>query len=492
MLINVEENLIEEQRNSILIENEIETFLETNEGQSIKADINLLIEMGYEKKMINKIYILLRPENIQRAIDYMTEINGIYQHNFLECTNPKEKKLCFICKTPKQRHLDYNEDNILLENQNNNQINNEKELINIEENIEDTNNNENEEIIEGECELCFEAIYKKDKNNNSISCGHLYCNHCWFNYFKSLISESKVDDIKCMNYSCYEKISEEFILKHISDDEHLVEKYKKFKKRAEIFKDKNKKLCPNPDCDSFLEKSDLTNYVECENGHKYCFECLKSPHGNDPCNYIIDEKFMEWKEGKRVKRCPRCQMYTEKNEGCNHMTCTTCKYQWCWLCEGPYNYGHYDSGKCRGHQFTKADNLDEIPKINNNNRYNRNVINGNYFGLHKIFPCFYQPIDNPNIMEEDWWLRFVIILLFWFFGVFFYFMNTVFEYFEREIIIFNNDCTEKLLKIIIVLMSLSMFAAYQIIFSCILSPFILISLVYHEFFDRIQLFFELY
>ena len=34
-----------------------------------------------------------------------------------------------------------------------------------------------------------------------------------------------------------------------------MEKYKKFKKRAEIIKDKNKKLCPKPDCDSFLQKS---------------------------------------------------------------------------------------------------------------------------------------------------------------------------------------------------------------------------------------------
>ena len=50
-------------------------------------------------------------------------------------------------------------------------------------------------------------------------------------------------------------------------------------------------------------------------------------------------------------------MYTEKNEGCNHMTCISCKYQWCWLCEGEYRYGHYDSGKCKGLQFARADNL---------------------------------------------------------------------------------------------------------------------------------------
>ena len=307
MLLNVEENLIEKSRSSTMIENEIEDFLQTNEGQNIKTDINLLIEMGFEKKMIDKVYILLRPENIERAIDYMTEIDGIYQHNYLASTNPKEKNLCFICKKQKQNHLDYN---FINENQNNNLINNEqndlnKNDIDLDKDIHDEDN------VGNECELCYEQIYTKDKEKNTIQCGHLFCNNCWFNYLKTLISESKVDDIKCMNHGCYEIISEDFILKHISNDEHLIEKYKKFKKREEIFKDKNKKLCPNPDCDSFLQKSELSKYVSCENGHKYCFECLKPPHGNKSCDYNIDKQFMKWKEGKKVKRCPRCQMYTE-------------------------------------------------------------------------------------------------------------------------------------------------------------------------------------
>ena len=294
------------------------------------------------------------PENIQRAIDYMTEINGIYQHNYLASNNPKEKDLCFICKKPRLNHLDYDEDN------NNN--NNDQDIITISDDNLIKDNNIDNDYADGKCELCFEEIYKKDKIKNTIPCGHLFCSNCWFNYLKTLISESKVDNIKCMNQYCYDYISEDFILKHISEDKKLLEKYKRFKKRVEIFKDKNKKLCPNPDCDSFLQKSETSKYVECENGHKYCFECLKPPHGNESCDKNIDKQLMNWKKGKRVKKCPRCQIFTEKNEGCNHMTCVNCRYQWCWLCEGQYNYGHYDSGKCRGHQFTNADNLEEIPK----------------------------------------------------------------------------------------------------------------------------------
>ena len=45
------------------------------------------------------------------------------------------------------------------------------------------------------------------------------------------------------------------------------------------------------------------------------------------------------------------------------MTCINCKYQWCWLCEGEYKYGHYDSGKCQGQQFTKLINHKKLKII---------------------------------------------------------------------------------------------------------------------------------
>ena len=340
MKINVEENLIEQnQNNSYIIEDEMNEFLDKDEGINIKADIELLKNMDFDKKMINKVYILLRPENIERAIDYMTELDGIYQHDFISSTNPNEKFLCFICKKPKNNHLDYIPDYSLNDIKLNNiNINNNNIIID--------NNIDNEGGLYDECEVCYEKI--EDKELNKIPCGHLFCTHCWFNYLKTLITEAKVEKIKCMNHECNENISEEFIFKHISNNNNLIDKYKKFKKRLEILQDKNKKLCPKSDCDSFLQKSNKSKYVKCEYGHEYCFDCLRKPHGKDSCDNNLEKQLIKWTKGKRVKRCPRCKIYTEKNEGCNHMTCVNCKYQWCWLCEGEYKYGHYDSGKCQG------------------------------------------------------------------------------------------------------------------------------------------------
>ena len=58
MNIDAQENFIEDQRNSNAIDSEMNNLLDTEEGQHIKADIELLNSMGFDGKMINKVYIL--------------------------------------------------------------------------------------------------------------------------------------------------------------------------------------------------------------------------------------------------------------------------------------------------------------------------------------------------------------------------------------------------------------------------------------------------
>ena len=211
MRLNVEENLIEpNQRNTVAIENEMQSFLETNEGENIKSDIQLLVQMGFDRTMINKVYILLKPIGIDRAIDYMTEVDGIYQHDFLEST--KDKSLCFICKKPKRNHLDYIPDEIQNDHddENNNLIDNQQQDIVVREDNDLIDDNKNDNV---DCEVCYDELNNEEKKENSIPCGHLFCTHCWFNYLKTSIIEAKVEDIKCMDHECNEIISEEFILK---------------------------------------------------------------------------------------------------------------------------------------------------------------------------------------------------------------------------------------------------------------------------------------
>ena len=61
----------------------------------------------------------------------MTEINGVYLHDFIPSNNPNEKSLCLICKNKINKHLNYIPNDLLIDVQmnNNNHIIEEKKII---------------------------------------------------------------------------------------------------------------------------------------------------------------------------------------------------------------------------------------------------------------------------------------------------------------------------------------------------------------------------
>ena len=92
-------------------------------------------------------------------------------------------------------------------------------------------------------------------------------------------------------------------------------------------------------------------------GHSFCFECLKKPHGNLPCEINdLDKSIINYGMNNFIKKCPQCKIIIEKNKGCNHITCTKCGFQWCWLCNEKYDETHFNKGKCEGFQFFQPKN----------------------------------------------------------------------------------------------------------------------------------------
>jgi len=204
------------------------------------------------------------------------------------------------------------------------------------------------------CLICEEKLTEEELNNNFIECFHGFCDDCFFNYFKEKINNNDVEKIKCPEKSCKNYLYTEFIENKLIKDISLLEKYKKLYKRKQLAANPNIQLCPFPDCESYAEKG-KNKFVTCkENNHKFCFNCLKDWHENKNCEMEINKSFEKWKDPYKVKRCPKCKYYIEKNKGCNHIKCLNCKYEWCWLCQQKYTSDHYDlKGKCFGLQYSK-------------------------------------------------------------------------------------------------------------------------------------------
>ena len=336
----------------------------------IQQDMKTILSMGYDEKMIRKVYTILKPSEINEALDFLSQENGIYHHDFMETHGKVDQ--CFICGQPPQNHINYEPQTTLVEKLRNsigyaetkrNSKNSEDDKLKLKEplielqNSDDGKKEEPEEEDNGEptyCDLCTDEMKKKEIKNNTLPCKHLFCNDCYLNYFQDKIKNNKVGKITCMQHKCPTEFDDNFIISHLAGDEILINKYKKFKLRNKLYEDSNIKFCPIKGCESYAKREGNEKCVTCLEGHQFCFECSKPWHGDKKCQDEIDKDFNKWKRNKLVKRCPKCKFWTEKNLGCNHMTCPECKYQWCWLCKSKYDKGHYEiGGGCYGLRFTK-------------------------------------------------------------------------------------------------------------------------------------------
>ena len=340
---------------------------ESNQDNNNSEEKLLLKDMGFEEELINAIYQNMHPINLQEALDYLNKNEkGQFTHSFLI----NEKNVCTICGLGRKDHesdtvfVDQLDEDIIEEDNLNTSLFFFNDLLNSGNDNNNTNNNSNRfkayensyrkslNNSKKECLICFESI--EFPNKVKLKCGHYFCESCWVDYLKEKINNANVGKILCMQHGCDIMLDNNFIKNILEGNNELIEKYDKFYQRKKMLEKNDKvKFCPFPDCEGYAEKKGKNKYVKCNFGHEFCFECGNAPHGKKKCEDMVDKEFEEWRSHKIVKRCPYCRMWTEKNEGCNHMTCVECKFQWCWLCQKPYNSNHFSEGSCNGLQFYK-------------------------------------------------------------------------------------------------------------------------------------------
>lgn len=158
------------------------------------------------------------------------------------------------------------------------------------------------------------------------------------------------DSINCPVCTAVWKFSQVFDAACLSDNERL-----EFERRALLNKmsQKTEEINSCPKCDFPSSRLDTGNKrVLCINctrrsGKKYefCWMCLREwkAKGTDKCGYnncnTTNEVLTKCKE-KQIgdvacpsrRGCPHCFAIIEHKEGCRHMTCCDCKYEFCFIC----------------------------------------------------------------------------------------------------------------------------------------------------------------
>jgi hypothetical protein len=94
--------------------------------------------------------------------------------------------------------------------------------------------------------------------------------------------------------------------------------------------------CYRPECNHkniFIKKNIYAKCYKCNIG-EFCIKCRSSSHTGE-CNNI-DNASIDFIDNTCIK-CPLCNVNVYKFDGCNHMRCSLCSQQFCYLCGTSYN-----------------------------------------------------------------------------------------------------------------------------------------------------------
>jgi ariadne-1 len=175
-----------------------------------------------------------------------------------------------------------------------------------------------------------------------LHCGHQFCRSCYATYLDHQIKDGpSCVHTHCPEYQCKQAMTIHAVFSLCSLETY--ERYMMYLTRNFIETSSCMRWCPHPGCDCVAIGSGITT-VLCQCNLPYCFRCGQEAHDPATCAHLLlwQEKCNNESETANwilanTKKCPKCQTRIEKNQGCNHMNCKMCKYEFCWICMGVWS-----------------------------------------------------------------------------------------------------------------------------------------------------------
>ncbi|XP_026876565.1 E3 ubiquitin-protein ligase RNF14 [Electrophorus electricus] len=248
------------------------------------------------------------------------------------------------------------------------------------------------------CSICF-----LEKLGSSCmlfkECQHVYCKACMKEYFEIQIRDGKVQCLNCPEPKCTSVATPSQVKLLVGEDEFA--RYDRLLLQLSLDLMADVVYCPrNTCCAPVMLEPDATMGLCPSCRYAFCTLCKRAYHGLSHCLPTVDElqslqeeyvsgseeekRFLEQRYGKQVihraveesfsrkwleencKNCPRCGTHIQKTQGCNKMTCTSCRQHFCWICLAPLSrvnpYSHFNNPNmpCFNQLFLGVGEEDEL------------------------------------------------------------------------------------------------------------------------------------
>lgn len=188
------------------------------------------------------------------------------------------------------------------------------------------------------CEICNSGEHQIALLENV--CGHAACEDCWSRWTEVQLDDCifrRAMDIRCIGQDCISRATSCLWEHACTRSEQVLALDQQFKRRLQLqrntlFPEVMQVDCPQPRCVGL-------GYLGFDT--VMCFLCEHQWVPEDSVGEAPLEADVEMVMGVKVKRCPKCSQYIEKNGGCDHMTCRHrgCGYEFWWSTLKPYRAG---------------------------------------------------------------------------------------------------------------------------------------------------------
>ncbi|GMH44741.1 hypothetical protein BSKO_12693 [Bryopsis sp. KO-2023] len=215
-----------------------------------------------------------------------------------------------------------------------------------------------------DCPVCFSS-----KDVRYSACNHGMCPACWEKYIEVAVEKGpSCLDIRCPMPDCSHYIPKSMLDKHGKKQD--LDRLEEFAVRSYVDDNPRVAWCPNAKCGKVAECIDNLAQMEavevhCSCGEVFCFRCHEEAHRPVDCDTIRtwNMKLSDESENQNyvlafTKPCPKCRVAIEKNQGCMHMTCSRCSYEFCWLCLADWNNHGDETGgyyQCNGYEARRRE-----------------------------------------------------------------------------------------------------------------------------------------